>query len=373
MRVREVEKEILEAFGLEKDVVSVSSYGNGHINDTFALEQKTQEGRKQYIIQHMNKEVFREPELLMENIAGVTEWLRKKIIEEGGDPERETLNVRKTTDGKYSYKDKDGEFWRVFHVVEDADCYEQVKNPDDFYQSALAFGHFQCLLSDYPAHTLHETIPDFHNTPRRYENLMRAVEEDCEGRVCEVLEEIEFAKARKDYTHVLCDLQKNGEIPLRVTHNDTKLNNILIDHETGKGICVIDLDTVMPGLAMNDFGDSIRFGASTAAEDERDLSKVSCDLSLFEVYARGFMEGCAGALTAKEVEHLTDGAIMMTLECGMRFLTDYIEGDHYFRIHRPGQNLDRARTQFKLVQDMEQKKTQMNEIVRKIAKEAEGV
>ena len=372
MRVERVEREVLEAFGLTENIIGVVPYGNGHINDTFALEQMTEEGRKRYIIQHMNKAVFREPAKLMENISGVTTWLRKKIIQAGGDPERETLNVRDTVDGKSSYEDKDGEFWRVFPFVEDAVCYEQVKCPDDFYQSALAFGNFQRLLADYPAHTLYETIPDFHNTPKRYRDFLKAVEEDREGRVCEVQKEIDFVKAREAYTRTLYDLQKNEEIPLRVTHNDTKLNNILIDNETGKGICVIDLDTVMPGLAANDFGDSIRFGASTAVEDERDLSKVSCDLKLFEVYTRGFMEGCAGALTEKEIECLTDGAIMMTLECGIRFLTDYIEGDHYFRIHRPGQNLDRARTQFTLVQDMENKKTRMNEIVRKIAKEAAG-
>jgi Ser/Thr protein kinase RdoA (MazF antagonist) len=240
-----------------------------------------------------------------------------------------------------------------------------VENEEDFYQSALAFGHFQRLLADYPAETLHETIVDFHNTVKRFGRFEQALKADICKRAASVPEEIRFVLEREKLTHILCDMQKSGELPLRVTHNDTKLNNILIDKETGKAICVIDLDTVMPGLSANDFGDSIRFGASTAEEDERDLSKVSCDLHLYELYVKGFIEGCAGALTEKEIEALPMGAILMTFECGIRFLTDYLEGDHYFKIHREGHNLDRARTQFKLVKDMEEKLPQMKAIVEK--------
>ena len=230
---------------------------------------------------------------------------------------------------------------------------------------AVAFGHFQRLLADYPAETLHETIKDFHNTPDRLEKFKKAVAEDICGRAASVQKEIDFILEREELTHALYDLQLDGRLPLRVTHNDTKLNNIMIDDETGKAICVIDLDTVMPGLTANDFGDSIRFGASTALEDEQDLSKVSCDLHLFDVYARGFIEGCGGALTDLEIDMLPMGAILMTFENGIRFLTDHLEGDHYFHIHREGHNLDRCRTQLTLVKDMQEKLPQMNAIIQK--------
>ena len=210
-----------------------------------------------------------------------------------------------------------------------------------------------------------ETIPDFHNTPDRFRKFRAAVEADVCGRAAAVQDEIRFVMEREAFTHTLMDRLAEGKLPLRVTHNDTKLNNIMLDEKTRKGICVIDLDTVMPGLSVNDFGDSIRFGASTGAEDEPDLTKISCDLDLFEAYTKGFIEGCAGALTEEELNQLVNGAKMMTLECGIRFLTDYLEGDHYFKIHRDGQNLDRCRTQFKLVADMEQKEMEMQEIVNK--------
>ena len=240
-----------------------------------------------------------------------------------------------------------------------------VKDEEDFYQSAVAFGHFQRLLADYPAETLHETIVNFHNTVDRLDKFKTAVEKDICHRVADVEKEIQFVLDRTELAHVLCDMQDQGKLPLRVTHNDTKLNNIMIDNATGKAICVIDLDTVMPGLSVNDFGDSIRFGASTGAEDEKDLTKVSCDLHLYEVYVKGFIEECGDALTETELDMLPMGAILMTFECGMRFLTDYLEGDHYFKIHREGHNLDRCRTQFKLVKDMEEKLSRMKEIVNK--------
>lgn len=301
----------------------------------------------------------------MENIVGVTSWLKKKIIENGGEPERETLNLVPTKDGKAFYVDCDGEYWRAYLFIEGATTYDQVEKKEDFYQSAVAFGHFQGLLADYPAETLHETIVDFHNTVDRFAKFKKAVEEDVCGRAKDVQKEIQFVLDREKLAHVLCDMLAEKKIPLRVTHNDTKLNNIMIDDVTGKAICVIDLDTVMPGLAVNDFGDSIRFGASTGAEDEKDLSKVSCDLELFELYTKGFIEGCQGSLTDAELDMLPMGAMTMTFECGMRFLTDYLEGDHYFKVHREGHNLDRCRTQFKLVKDMEEKEEKMKEIVKK--------
>ena len=228
-----------------------------------------------------------------------------------------------------------------------------------------ASGDSQQLLADYPAATLHETIKNFHNTVDRFHNFLKAVEEDVVGRAKDVQAEIEFVKAREADCHIICDALANGEIPLRVTHNDTKLNNVMIDNKTGKGLCVIDLDTVMPGSALYDYGDSIRFGASTAAEDEQNLDLVSCDMNLFEIYTKGYTEGCAGSLTEKEIRLMPMGAKLMTLECGMRFLTDHLQNDIYFKIHRENHNLDRARTQFKLVADMEAKWDQMNAIVEK--------
>ena len=238
-----------------------------------------------------------------------------------------------------------------------------VKKPDDFYQSAIAFGNFQRLLADYPAETLHESIPDFHNTPVRFDTFRKAVKEDALGRVREVADEIAFVMEREGFTHILMDRYKEGRLPLKVTHNDTKLNNIMIDNTTGRAICVIDLDTIMPGFSVNDFGDSIRFGASTGAEDEPDLTKINFDLSLYALYTKGFMEGCNGSLTTGEIDMLPVGAKMMTLECGIRFLADYLQGDHYFRIEREKHNLDRARVQFKLVSDMEKNWGKMYDII----------
>ena len=228
-----------------------------------------------------------------------------------------------------------------------------MKKPEDFYESGKAFGRFQGLLAEYPAGQLTETIKDFHNTPVRYENFLKAVKEDACGRVSLVEEEIRFLTDRAGEMGIAMEMLEKKELPLRVTHNDTKLNNIMIDDETGKAVCVIDLDTIMPGLSIFDFGDAIRFGANTGAEDEADLTKVSLSMPLFEIYTRGFLEGCDGNLTENEIQMLPWGAKLMTLECGMRFLTDYLEGDHYFRIHREGHNLDRARCQFALVADME--------------------
>lgn len=361
----EIKKEVIENFQFEGEYTEGIPYGSGHINDTFRVTFQHKGETKRYILQRMNNQIFLNPEELMENVVGVTSWLRKKIVENGGEPERETLNLVPAKDGKAFYKDREGEYWRVYLFIEGAKTYDLVENQEDFYQSAVAFGRFQGLLADYPAETLHETIQDFHNTVKRLDTFKKAVEADACGRAAQVQEEIQFVLDREALAHKLCDMQAEGKLPLRVTHNDTKLNNIMIDDETRKAICVIDLDTVMPGLSVNDFGDSIRFGASTGAEDEPDLSKVSCSMELFELYTKGFVEGCKGSLTEEELDMLPVGAMTMTYECGMRFLTDYLEGDHYFKIHREGHNLDRCRTQFKLVKDMEEKWNQMNEIVNK--------
>jgi len=358
--------EAIANFRFEGTLIEQRPYGNGHINDTFLLTFDIGEmGRLRVILQCMNKSIFTKPVELMENVLGVTSYLRKKIIENGGDPERETLNVIRTVANRPYFVDSQGDYWRAYKFIEGATSYDQVETPEDFYQSAVSFGNFQRLLADYPAETLHETIVGFHDTKARFATFKKAVEEDVCGRVASVQKEIDFVLAHEDVANVFGDMLANGELPLRVTHNDTKLNNIMIDDKTGKGICVIDLDTVMPGLAMNDFGDSIRFGASTAAEDEQDLSKVSCDMELFDVYAKGFIEGCGGKLTQKEIEMMPMGAKVMTFECGMRFLTDHLQGDTYFKIHRENHNLDRCRTQFKLVEDMENKWEIMQKITEK--------
>ncbi len=360
---------VLEHFALNGRLISAEPYGSGHINDTLlvVVEKEGEETAvRRYILQRMKDSIFTAPSALMENVVNVTSFLRRKIEEEGGDPERETLNIVPTKDGASFWTDPDKNYWRVYHFIEGASCYDQVRNPEDFYQSALAFGRFQQMLSDYPAETLHETIPNFHNTPLRLADFGRAVAEDVCGRAGDVQQEIRFILDREQDTHILADMLKRGELPLRVTHNDTKLNNVMIDDATGRGLCVIDLDTVMPGLAAHDYGDSIRFGASTAAEDEPDLSKVSLDLELFESYTRGFLKGCGGSLTEAEVRMLPMGAKMMTLECGMRFLADYLQGDVYFKTHRAGQNLDRCRTQLKLVKDMEEKWDQMSAVVDRV-------
>lgn len=359
-------EEAIAHFQYEGVLASEGPYGSGHINDTFLLTFDVEgEGKRNVILQRMNNEVFSDPVGLMENIVGVTSYLRKKIIDDGGDPDRETLNVIPTVDGKDYYVDGAGDYWRSYKFITDTTSYDKVEKPEHFYQSAVAFGHFQCMLADYPAETLHETIVGFHDTKARFATFKKVVEEDVMGRAASVEKEIQFVLEHEDVANYFSDLLAKGEIPLRVTHNDTKLNNIMIDNETGKGICVIDLDTVMPGLAMNDFGDSIRFGASTAAEDEMDLSKVSCSMELFDLYAKGFIEGCDGKLTKREIELMPMGAKTMTFECGMRFLTDYLQGDTYFKVHREGHNLDRCRTQFKLVEDMEKKWYTMQEIVNK--------
>lgn len=358
--------EVIAHFKVKGEVFEKTSYGNGHINDTFLVTYKMPEGgKKRYILQKLNHTIFKAPEQLMKNIVSVTEYLRKAIMLQNGDPDRETLNVVKTKDGRSYYLDNQGNYWRMFLFVERTLCFEKVESADDFYASGTAFGNFQRLLADYPARTLHETIPNFHNTPLRFQNFQKAVREDKLKRAAKVKEEIAFADARESDTRILTDLLRLKKLPLRVTHNDTKLNNILFDKDTRKAICIIDLDTVMPGLSHYDFGDSIRFGASTGAEDEKDLDRIEMDLSLFEAFTKGYLEGCAGSLTEKEIEMLPMGAKLMTYECGIRFLADYLEGDVYFKIHREEHNLDRARTQFKLVKDMEQKWSDMEAIINK--------
>ncbi len=336
-------------------------YGEGHINDTFVVWRE--DHSKRFILQRINTDTFTNPVGLMENVCGVTRHLRAKILAEGGDPARETLNVIPTLSGSTCYLDADGGAWRAYDFVEDTICLQQVGSEADFRTVAETLGKFQNQLADYPASTLHETIARFHDTPNRYANFEKALAADALGRAKNITSEIEFIHAREQDCHVLLDQLAAGEIPLRVTHNDTKINNVLIDAATGKGICVIDLDTVMPGLSAYDFGDSIRTGANDCAEDEPDQSKVHFDLHLYEVFAKGYLSTAGASMSMAEKKSLAWGARLMTLECGIRFLTDYLEGDHYFHTARPDHNLDRARTQFTLVRQMEEVFDQMLEIV----------
>ena len=360
--------EVLQAYDLPDTLLGASRYGQGHINDTFCVVCQPQEGDAiRYILQGLSLAAFPHPDELMENFVGITSYLREKITANGGDPLRETLSLVKTRDGKDYYTDSTGKVWRLTPFIENTDCFQKA-TPELFEASARAFGRFQFMLQGYPAETLHEAIVNFHNTEDRYAKFEAALAADKLGRAKDIQAEIRFVQDRKADCSVALQALRDGKLPLRVTHNDTKLNNILIDRDTHEGICVIDLDTTMPGLSINDFGDSIRFGANHSAEDEKDLTKVNFDIELYEAYTRGFLEGAQGSLTAAELEYLPWGARLMTLECGIRFLTDYLDGDNYFRIHYPEQNLDRCRTQFKLVKDMEDQFEAMSAVVAKYAK-----
>ena len=357
--------EVLDAYDLPGEPVKLERYGGGHINDTFRLTLRLPDGsRLRCILQGLSREAFPHPEELMDNFIGITSYLREKIREQGGDPERGTLRLIPTRDGGSFYTDRSRRVWRLIPFVEGTFCALDA-TPELFEASARAFGRFQYLLRDYPASTLHETIADFHNTEVRYARFERALEADVCRRAALVPDEIAFVKARKADCSVAVDAFRKGLLPLRVTHNDTKLDNILFDEKTGEGICIIDLDTTMPGLSLYDFGDSIRFGANHNREDEPDLSKVVFDPELYERYTRGFLEGVRGSLTPAELDYLPWGARIITLECGIRFLTDYLEGDHYFRTAYPEQNLRRCRTQFKLLRDMEASFGTMQAIVNK--------
>ena len=357
-------EEALEAFEFDGEIAGALRYGEGHINDTFTVYTQRRDGsEKRFLLQRINRHVFRDVARLMENIVGVTEYLGERILEAGGDPLRETLTVIRDREGHSYFTASDGGAWRCYLFIENTVCYQTPENPGVFKAAAEAFGRFTRRLEKYPVHSLYETIKDFHNTRIRLEAFKRALEEDRLGRAEGCRREIEEILRRENDCSVIVELQGRGELPLSVTHNDTKLNNILMDPAAGKGICVVDLDTVMPGLSVNDFGDAIRFGASTAAEDERDLSLVNFSLPMFEAYADGYLQAAGSGLTAKEKEMLPWGARLMTLECGIRFLTDHLEGDGYFKIHRPGHNLDRCRTQLKLVSDMEGAWDEMNRII----------
>lgn len=344
-------------FAISGQPTSCEVFGHGHINYTLLLQTDT---GCRYILQRINKHVFQDPKALMENVGAISRFLQEKV----SDP-REALHFIPTHEGVYYYLDENAQYWRCYEFANGI-CLEAPETERDFYESAIAFGRFQELLSDFPADTLVETIPEFHNTINRYRLFKDALEKDACNRAKDVQLEIDYILAREEEAGTLQRMRESGELPLRVTHNDTKLNNVLLDKETRKALCVLDLDTVMPGLSLYDFGDSIRFGAATAEEDEKDLSKMSLDLRMFEIYTQGYLKACS-SLTPLEVKMLPMGAKIITLELAVRFLTDYLEGDHYFKTAYSNHNLVRARAQLKLVADMEEKWPQMQNIVAQIA------
>lgn len=358
-------EEITGQFGFTGDFTGYEKIDNGHINSTFVLFFEKDGKTEKFVLQKINTSVFTDPEKLMENIVGVTEHIRGKAEKSCAYANRCTLTFLPCKSGRYFYRDANGGCWRVYGYIDDVYTCNIIDSAEVFCNAGIAFGDFQNILADFDISRLNETIPKFHDTVSRFEDLKKAVVENRSGRLSLVRDEVDFALSREPYAHTLVDMIKSGELPLRVTHNDTKLNNILFDNTSNKGICIIDLDTVMPGLSLYDFGDSIRFGANTAAEDEKDLSKVSLSLELFEAYTKGYLQSAGQALCALEKEYLTFSAMLMTYECGIRFLTDYLNGDTYFKTDYPEHNLVRCRTQFALVKDMEKKERQMKEITEK--------
>jgi len=357
--------EIVRHFDFKGDFSAAEPYGLGHINDTYLAKFRLNGSIQRYILQRINHNVFQDPEGLMSNIQTVTQHLREKISSAGGDPKRETLTLIPTKDGDAYMRTNEGDYWRGYLFINNARTYESVENIEHVYHAAKAFGNFQNLLSDYSSQNLIETIPNFHNTQKRFEAFVEAVEKDELNRAQFSKPEIEFVFNREQDVSVLVDKLQEGELPERVTHNDTKFNNVLIDNISGAGVCVIDLDTVMPGLSLYDFGDAIRTLANPAAEDERDLSFVNFDLQIFDSFAHGYLDAIGEVLTSGEIGYLPFSAILMTLECGMRFLTDHLQGDKYFKIDREDHNLDRCRTQFKMVADMDLRMDEMQRIVEK--------
>ena len=353
----------------DTDMLRIEKYGCGHINDTFlGTSLNGSEMPKKFVFQRVNHHVFPEVPEVMENILRVTSHIHDKLVASGcPDPERRTLSVIRANDGNPFYQDPDGDYWRAYPFIDNTRWVDVVTSAEEALAAAIAFGNFAKGVSDIPDPPLHVTIPRFHDTPNRFNNLKKAIEADSKNRAASVREEIDFAMSCEQWHDVVAKAQESGEVPQRIAHNDTKINNVLFDGTSGEGICVIDLDTVMPGSALHDFGDLVRTAAATAAEDELDLDRVGITLPIFEALAKGYLESCGDVLTPKEVELLAMSGKLMTFEVGMRFLTDHLQGDTYFKIHRPGHNLDRARTQFQLVRKLQEAEEQMSSVVEQLA------
>lgn len=352
---------IMKQFSPDNGIVP---YGDGHINQTFLAKSK------QYILQRINTSVFADPYKLMNNIQNVTNHLRKKIIDANGNPDRETLTVIPTVSGELCYNYNEN-YFRVYKFISDTVYYSVANNPKTLYYAAKSFGKFQNMLNDFPIEKLYETIPDFHNTPKRFSALEKAIKEDRAGRLKFVEDEVNFSLNQKHITQDIMNSIADGSVPLRVTHNDTKINNVLFDKDTGEGVCVIDLDTVMPGSLLFDYGDALRTGAATTAEDEQNLSLMWFDMTSFRMFTKGYLEEVFPVITKREIELLPLSVKLLTYECGIRFLTDYLNGDTYFKVTRENHNLDRTRTQFKLYKDIENKFEEISSVVKECVRQNE--
>ena len=355
-------RDVTRAFRFPGEFVTAHRFGSGHINDTWRVVFHHAGVPSHFILQRINTHIFTRHAALMENIQRVTAHLALKI-EDQPDNRRRVLSLVPTTAGNAFHVDGNQWCWRAYRFIEGARTYDTVESPQQAYQAARAFGCFQQMLADLPAPRLHDTIPDFHHTPKRFQALERAIGADVANRAILAKEEIAFAQAHSDIAHVLLDLG----LPERVTHNDTKFNNVMLDDATGEGICVIDLDTVMPGLALYDFGDMVRTATSPAQEDEQDLSKVTMQFPMFEALVRGYLSAASGFLSAAEKQYLAFSGKLITFEQGVRSLTDYLAGDVYYKVSREGHNLDRCRTQFKLIESIEAQEDKMQRLVESVA------
>lgn len=359
---------IANKFAIAGDFVSGVEIHSGHINATYMVTFRDQEGDlNRYILQRINEKVFKDPLSVMRNVELVTRHINAKVMRVKRDIGGQTLNLYPAREGGFFASGSGGGIWRCYNYIEGCRTYQVVENTRQAYQAAHAFGAFQDLVSDIDVGMIEKTIPDFHNTPKRYERLMKVISDDPVGRLADVMKEVDFVRSREGLVSRFVDLCARGDLPERITHNDTKINNVMMDIETDEAVCVIDLDTVMPGLSLYDFGDLVRSAVSPAAEDEQDLAKVELRLSMFEALAEGYIDAC-DCLCDAEIENLSFSGILISLETGMRFLTDYLEGDIYFRTYRDSHNLDRARTQFKLVELLEQNLSKMEGFVGRLAK-----
>lgn len=359
-------KSIVDRFIISGEIVVVTAVKRGHINDTYIVNCDHNGQPIRYVLQRINHIVFKDPPSMMENITRITEHIRRKMQAVAPDLASRQLTVIGTDDGKSFHEDFDGNFWRMYNFIDNSVTYDKLESTDLAREAARMFGWFQRMLTDLPGPLLHDTIPDFHNTPKRFDVFQEVLKADTLNRAKDVNPEIDFLFENSDICYVLTDLADKGHIPARIAHNDTKINNVMLDVKTNKGVCVVDLDTVMPGLSVYDFGDMIRTAANSADEDELDISKVSVDISIFEAIVRGFADETGGFLTAAERGNLVTAGKVITFEQFIRFLMDYLAGDVYYKIHRKDHNLDRSRTQMKLVESITEQEEALNNLVEKV-------
>jgi hypothetical protein len=357
-------QEISKRFQIYGEILHAETLKIGHINETYSATYSQGGTRVRYIHQKINRTVFKNPAAVMENVMRVTTHLRKKLeAQNARELTRRSLIVIPTRDGQSFFLNGDDGVWRTFLFIEGVETFEAVQSVDQAYEAGRAFGEFQHLLVDLPGQRLVETIPDFHNTRKRFNALKAAIQVDQHNRARHADAEIKFALAHEPIVDVILNAMARGKIPERITHNDTKFNNVMLDVLTGEAMCIVDLDTVMPGCALYDFGDMVRTTTSPTLEDELDLSKVKMQMPMFKKLAEGYLSTAGKFLTKTEKSYIAFSGKLITFEIGIRFLTDYLSGDSYFRIHRPNHNLDRCRTQFRLVQSIERQEESMQKYV----------